>query len=95
MFSTPWHLLLFDRLGVTIIGTLTIIGGKAVDRVSVPSPIVIDILMDTMTSHFVHQYININWRRDRNSVYSNISTGSGFLPVNARLPVNAHLIYLC
>ena len=30
MFSSPWHLLLFDRLGVTIIGTLTIIGGKAV-----------------------------------------------------------------
>ena len=30
MFSSPWHLLLFDRLRVTIIGTLTIIGGKAV-----------------------------------------------------------------
>ena len=30
MFSSPWHLLLFDLLGVTIIGTLTIIGGKAV-----------------------------------------------------------------
>ena len=28
MFSSPWHLLLFDRLGVTIIGTLTIIGGS-------------------------------------------------------------------
>ena len=32
MFSSPWHLLLFDRLGVTIIGTLTIIGGKAVPK---------------------------------------------------------------
>ena len=34
------------------------------DRVSVPSPIAIDILMDTMA----RQYINSNWRRDRNSV---------------------------
>ena len=33
MFSSPWHLLLFDRLGVAIIGTLTIIGGKAVEDI--------------------------------------------------------------
>ena len=38
MFSSPWHLLLFDRLGVTIIGTLTIIGGKAVAFLKKPIP---------------------------------------------------------
>ena len=52
-----------------------------VDRVSVPLPIAIDILTDTMARdrvhmylfsvycHSVRQYINSNWRWDRNSVY--------------------------